>query len=43
MSERHSAELDRMMRVRQAMEIRAVRKKLGLKQSEAGVLFGVGR
>jgi HTH-type transcriptional regulator/antitoxin MqsA len=40
--ERHSAELDRMMREHQAKEIRAIRKKLGLKQSEAGSLFGGG-
>jgi HTH-type transcriptional regulator/antitoxin MqsA len=39
---RHSAELDRMMRARQAEEIRAIRKKLGLRQSEAGALFGGG-
>jgi HTH-type transcriptional regulator/antitoxin MqsA len=39
---RFSAELDRAITKSQADEIRAIRKKLGLKQADAGALFGGG-
>jgi HTH-type transcriptional regulator/antitoxin MqsA len=41
-AERFSAELDKAILAHQAAEIRAIRKKLGLKQSEAAQLFGGG-
>jgi HTH-type transcriptional regulator/antitoxin MqsA len=39
---RFSVELDKAILAHQAAEIRAIRKKLGLKQSEAAHLFGGG-
>ena len=39
---RHSAEVDRQLSEAEAQAIRTTRKKLGLKQADAGYLFGGG-